>query len=236
MEDLVNDPKTALLVVDQQYDFQPGGALAVEKGDEIVAPIAELMRRFSQVILTQDSHPPHHISFASSFKGKKPFELLRMDEVEYGSVESAFSRETLMRYLKRAPFEHQVLWPDHCIRGTAGWKLDSRLPVEKAMLILQKGSNQICDSYSAFFENDGAPTGLTGYLRNRGINRLVIVGLAGDYCVHWTAKDAFREGMRVVYDESLTRFVNFPENRKDAVREDLKSRGAELRVLISAPL
>lgn len=207
LEDLSRDSCAVLVVVDQQYDFEPGGALAVTQGDEIVEPISDWMHRFQNVIVTQDFHPAGHISFASSYKNKKPFEHLRMDEVESGLVESSFSRDILIQYLKRTPQHEQVLWPDHCVQGTRGAEIDSRLPLHRAQLVIRKGIRRDCDSYSAFFENDGTSTGLAGYLRDRQIERVVLVGLAGDYCVAWSARDARSLGFEVFAPEHLTRNV-----------------------------
>ena len=205
---LALDPSAALLVVDQQYDFEPGGALPVPRGDEIAAPIADLMNRFQTVVVTQDSHPKGHISFASSYEHKKPFDILSLGDVEEGKVQSRFDRETLIRYLKSVPQHQQVLWPDHCITGSWGWKINSQLPLERAQLILQKGKRIDCDSYSAFYENDGTSTGLADWLRAKKIKKILVVGLAGDYCVAWSAEDAKREGFEVIVDKNLTRFIN----------------------------
>ena len=163
----------ALLVIDVQNDFCPGGALAVSEGDEIVAPINAMMDEFDAVILTQDWHPAGHSSFASSHDGKNPFDLVEM------------------------PYGPQVLWPDHCVQGTrgAGFHPDLRTDGD---LILRKGFRSAIDSYSAFFENDHqTPTGLKGYLDTRGIDRLTLVGLATDYCVRYSAVDAARLGFDV---------------------------------------
>lgn len=225
---LAEDASVALLAIDQQADFEPGGALPVAGGDEIAEPISEWMARFQTVVVTQDSHPLGHISFASSYVGKKPYDVLTMAEVKSGEIQSAFSQKTLEAYLSSVPQQQQVLWPDHCVIGTRGWFMDLRLKIERAHLILRKGTRLTCDSYSAFFENDGTATGLAQFLRARGIKSVVCVGLAGDYCVYWSAKDALREGFKVFYVEELTRFVNFPENSKTKALEDLRVRGVEL--------
>jgi len=204
---LSKDLRCALIVVDQQYDFEPGGALAVPRGDEIVEPIAELMLQFSNVIVTQDFHPRGHISFASSYKGKEPFEHLRLDEVEMGKIRSRFPRESLVNYLKRTPQHEQVLWPDHCVQETRGAEINRRLPMHRAQLVIRKGTRIDCDSYSTFFENDGTSTGLAGFLRDRQVERLVLVGLAGDYCVAWSARDAQALGFEVFAPEEFTRNV-----------------------------
>ena len=164
-----------LLVVDVQNDFCPGGALAVPGGDEVVAPIGHLMSRFSHVALTQDWHPPAHRSFASAHPAAAAFETV---EFPYGS---------------------QTLWPDHCVQDTPGAAFHPGLDVGRAQLVIRKGFRAAVDSYSAFFENDRlTPTGLTGYLRERGFSRLVLVGLATDYCVAYSAIDARRQGFDAV--------------------------------------
>ena len=163
----------ALLVIDVQNDFCPGGALAVPGGDEVVAPINAMMDQFDAVILTQDWHPAGHSSFASTHPGKSPFDLIEM------------------------PYGPQVLWPDHCVQGTEGAEFHKDLRTD-ADLILRKGFRPAIDSYSAFFENDRTtPTGLEGYLRTRGIETLTLAGLATDFCVHFSAVDAARLGFDV---------------------------------------
>ena len=160
----------ALIVIDVQNDFCPGGALAVPEGDAVVPVINAMMAQFESVILTQDWHPAGHSSFASSHPGKAPYELT---EMFYGA---------------------QVLWPDHCVQGSAGAAFHADLRTD-ADLILRKGFRPAIDSYSAFFENDRrTPTGLEGYLRSRGITDLTLVGLATDFCVHYSAVDAARLG------------------------------------------
>lgn len=199
---------TALIVVDQQIDFQPGGALPVKEGDLVVERICDLMHKFKTIVLSQDSHPKGHISFASSHEGKKPYDVLSLDDLNDPNFESQFSRNCLKNYLLSIPLQKQTLWPDHCVPGTPGWEFDPRLPVEKADLILRKGKRIDCDSYSVFQENDGLSTGLAGYLREKNINTLYVVGLAGDYCVNWSAYDAAQLGFKVIYDFALTRFVD----------------------------
>lgn len=163
--------REALVVVDVQYDFCPEGALAVEDGDAVVPVINDLVRRFEHVVLTQDWHPARHSSFASEHAGKAPFEIVSMS---YGE---------------------QVLWPDHCIQGTRGAEFHDGLDRTKAELIVRKGFRRDIDSYSAFYENDHVtPTGLSGYLRERGIERVALAGLATDFCVGFSALDAVREG------------------------------------------
>ncbi len=160
-------PTDALIVIDVQNDFCPGGALAVAEGDAVIGPIARVAPRFSHVLLTQDWHTPAHTSFASSHPGKKPFEQI---ELSYGP---------------------QTLWPDHCVQGTAGAEFHAALQIPQAELILRRGFRRAIDSYSAFFENDKTtPTGLSGYLRERGLTRCFFAGLAYDYCVGYSALDA----------------------------------------------
>lgn len=174
----------ALLVIDVQNDFCPGGALAVAEGDEIVAPINAMMGEFDAVILTQDWHPAGHSSFASSHDGKNPFDLVDM------------------------PYGPQVLWPDHCVKGTRGAGFHPELRTD-GDLILRKGFRSAIDSYSAFFENDHqTPTGLKGYLDTRGIDRLTLVGLATDYCVRYSAVDAARLGFNVTVRMGACRAID----------------------------
>lgn len=161
----------ALIVIDIQNDFCPGGALAVAGGDEIVPLVNRLIGEFDHVLLTQDWHPAGHSSFASSHPGKNPFETVEM------------------------PYGPQTLWPDHCIQGTRGADFHPDLEWTKAELVIRKGFRPAIDSYSAFFENDHqTPTGLAGYLRERGISDLTLVGLATDFCVAYSALDAVRSG------------------------------------------
>ncbi len=174
----------ALIVIDLQNDFCPGGALAVAGGDEIVAPINALMDQFSVVVLTQDWHPKGHSSFASSHKGAAPFSTAQM------------------------PYGDQTLWPDHCIQGSEGAAFHPALRTD-ADLILRKGMNPAIDSYSAFFENDRTtPTGLEGYLRTRGITSLTLAGLATDFCVAYSAIDAARLGFAVTVRADLCRAID----------------------------
>jgi nicotinamidase/pyrazinamidase len=174
----------ALVVIDVQNDFIPGGALAVAGGDEIVAGINALMDEFGAVILTQDWHPAGHSSFASRHPGRAPYEVIEM------------------------PYGPQVLWPDHCVQGTHGAEFHPLLRTD-ADLILRKGFRREVDSYSAFFENDHrTPTGLGGYLRERGIDSVTLVGLATDFCVNYSALDGARLGFRVTVREDLSRFID----------------------------
>lgn len=165
------DERTVLIVVDLQNDFCPGGSLAVAGGDEVVPVITALAQRFAHVVLTQDWHPVGHASFATSHPGKAPFE----------TVEMAYGR--------------QVLWPEHCVQGTAGAAFHPGLDLPQAQAIIRKGCRREIDSYSGFVEADRCTlTGLGGYLRERGILRTVIVGLATDFCVNWTAQDSAAAG------------------------------------------
>lgn len=167
-----HDSRTrALLVIDVQNDFIPGGALPVPGGDQIVPLLNQLGRHFERVVLAQDWHPAGHASFASSHPGKKPFEVI---ELSYGA---------------------QTLWPDHCIQGSQGAQLHPDLNIPHAQLIVRKGGNRQVDSYSAFTEADQrTPTGLAGNLREQGIDTLFVCGLALDFCVAWSALHARREG------------------------------------------
>ena len=166
--------RDVLLVVDVQNDFCPGGALAVPNGDEIVPVVNRLVRGFPHIVMTQDWHPPGHRSFASAHAGKAPFETV---EVEYGA---------------------QTLWPDHCVQGTSGAAFHPGLDLPQVELIVRKGYRAGIDSYSAFRENDRrTPTGLAGYLRERGFERITVCGLALDYCVFFSATDAREAGFDV---------------------------------------
>ena len=192
-----------LLLVDIQNDFCPGGALAVPRGDEIVPLVNRLARRFRHVVLTQDWHPRGHGSFASTYPGKKPYETI---EVAYGA---------------------QVLWPDHCVQGTRGADFRADLDVPHAELVLRKGYHREIDSYSAFVENDRkTATGLAGYLRERGLARVFIAGLALDFCVRYSAEDAHREGFSVVVVADACRGIDVAgsveETRRVLSRLDLR--------------
>jgi len=180
-------PTDALLVIDMQNDFLPGGALAVADGDAIIPGINALAAQFAHVILTQDWHPRDHISFAS-VHGKQPF----TDTIQ-------------------AVYGTQTLWPDHCIQGTHGAEIHPDVEIPHAELVLRKGFRRDIDSYSAFTENDGTtPTGLAGYLRERGFTRLFFTGLAYDFCVGFSAIAAARLGFESIAIEDLSRAVNLP--------------------------
>ncbi|HTO51437.1 MAG TPA: bifunctional nicotinamidase/pyrazinamidase [Burkholderiales bacterium] len=178
-------PKDALIVVDVQKCFLPGGSLAVGKGDEIVPLINAMAKRFQNVILTQDWHTAGHISFASTHAGKKPFDTVKL------------------------PYGTQVLWPDHCIQGTEGAELAPGLAISHAQLIIRKGHNDKVDSYSAFIEADGkTKTGLDGYLKSRGVASVYVCGLATDFCVAWSALDARKLGLNAAVIEDLCRGID----------------------------
>lgn len=193
----------ALVVIDVQNDFCPGGALAVPGGDEVVAAINDMMGEFDAVVVTQDWHPAGHSSFASSQTGKAPFETVEM------------------------PYGQQILWPDHCVQGSRGAELHSDLRAD-ADLILRKGFRPGIDSYSAFFENDRTtPTGLEGYLRARGISEVTFVGLATDFCVAYSALDAARLGFRANVRLDLCRAIDL-EGSLDAALADMRAAGVAL--------
>jgi len=178
-------PQDALIVIDVQNDFCPGGALAVADGDAVIGPILGVAERFEHVVLTQDWHTAGHSSFAFSHAGKKPFEQI---EVSYGA---------------------QTLWPDHCVQGTWGAEFHPVLKVTKAELILRKGFRKEIDSYSAFFENDRTTaTGLGGYLRERGLTRVFLAGLAYDFCVGYSALDARRLGLEAIVLRDACRAID----------------------------
>lgn len=174
-----------LIVVDVQNDFCPGGALAVPRGDEVVPLVNQLAARFRNVVLTQDWHAPGHLSFASNHPGRRPYETITV------------------------PYGRQILWPDHCVQGTRGAELHSALQIVHAGLVLRKGINAAIDSYSAFYENDRkTPTGLTGYLRERGLTRIFLAGLAFDFCVRFSAEDAHQRDFSVFVIEDACRGID----------------------------
>jgi nicotinamidase/pyrazinamidase len=200
---------TALVVVDLQPDFLPGGALAVGGGDEILQPIARLMETgpFAIIVATQDWHPPGHLSFASSHPDHAPLDVIEL----YGRP--------------------QVLWPDHCVQGTAGAELVGGMPWTRVSAIVRKGADPRVDSYSTFRNNwdpDGnrPPTGLAGFLKERGIHDVVLCGLARDYCVKWSAEDAAGAGFRTIALLDLSRAVD-PASDADVLR-DLQRAGVEI--------
>ncbi|WP_250464894.1 bifunctional nicotinamidase/pyrazinamidase [Caballeronia sp. GAFFF2] len=185
-----------LLVVDVQYDFMPGGALAVKEGDEVVPVINRLARAFSHVVLTQDWHPRSHVSFAANHEGRAPFDMMTM------------------------PYGEQVLWPVHCVQDTEGAALHRGLQLPHARLVIRKGHHEHVDSYSAFLEADRVtPTGLAGYLRDVGAKRVWVAGLATDYCVAWSALDARRAGFEVSVIEDACRAIDLDGSLDRAWRE-----------------
>lgn len=193
-----------LIVIDVQNDFCPLGNLAVAGGDEIIPVVNAIARRFSHVVMTQDWHPEGHSSFASSHPDKAPFTEIAM------------------------PYGPQTLWPDHCIQETAGALFRHDLDIPHTELIIRKGFRKDIDSYSAFFENDHkTPTGLAGYLRERGFRRVFCAGLAFDYCVRYSAEDAQAQGFDTVVIESATRAIDLNGSAEDT-RKAFKQIGVEL--------
>ena len=188
----------ALIVIDVQNDFCPGGRLAVTDGDAIIPQINALMAEFACVVLTQDWHPADHSSFAANHPGAEAFSLIEM------------------------PYGPQVLWPVHCVQGSAGAEFHTDLQTDAAQLIVRKGFRSGIDSYSAFFENDHkTPTGLEGYLRARGISKLTLVGLATDFCVAYSALDAAQLGFSVTLRESACRAIDLHGSLAEAKARSL---------------
>jgi nicotinamidase/pyrazinamidase len=176
---------SALIVVDVQNCFLPGGSLAVKEGDQIIPVINRIAKGFENVVMTQDWHTPHHVSFASTHEGKKPFEVIKL---AYGN---------------------QVLWPDHCVQGTEGAQIAKDISIPQAALVIRKGYHNEVDSYSAFLEADKEThTGLGGYLKERGIDTVFITGLATDFCVAWTAIDARHAGLTTYVVEDACRGID----------------------------
>ena len=202
MSELIPRGTDCLVLVDLQYDFMPGGALAVAWGDTLVPVANRLAERFAHVVVTQDWHPAGHSSFASQHPGHAPFESV---EMTYGA---------------------QTLWPDHCVQGTAGAELHRDLALDRADLILRKGHRSGIDSYSAFMENDHAtPTGLAGFLRERGFRRLFFAGLATDFCVAWSVLDARKAGFEAVILTDACRAIDLGGSL-DAAMADMRAAGA----------
>jgi len=200
-ENAVIDGGDVLIVVDIQNDFCPGGALAVPRGDEVVPIINRLAARFRNVVLTQDWHPRGHFSFASSHPGKKPYDTVA------------------------ASYGPQILWPDHCVQDSKGAAFHPTLHIPHAALVLRKGTHATIDSYSTFYENDRrTPTGLVGYLRERGFWRVFLAGLAFDFCVRYSAEDAQREGFTVFVVEDACRGIDV-DGSVAATRVSLAQRG-----------
>ncbi len=197
-------PRDVLLVIDVQNDFCPNGALAVPRGAEVVPVINELVHRFHHVVLTQDWHPRGHSSFASSHAGKQQFSQITL------------------------PYGPQTLWPDHCIQGSIGAQFHSSLAWSKAEMVIRKGFRPEIDSYSAFFENDKTtPTGLTGYLRERGFTRVFCTGLAFDYCVRYSAEDAHAQRFETFVIEDACRAIDM-DGSAQATRDSLNAQGIGL--------
>jgi nicotinamidase/pyrazinamidase len=199
----------ALLLIDIQPDFMPGGALPVGEGDLLVEPAANLVRSgiFETVVATQDWHPPDHISFASNHKGRLPFDQIDL----YGYP--------------------QTLWPDHCVQGSPGADIHIGVPLNSVSAIIRKGTDPLCDSYSAFRNNwnlrgERSPTGLAGFLRERGVRSVFVCGLARDFCVKWTAEDAADDGFATCVLWDLTRAV--APGSDDSTRDNLISRGVQI--------
>ena len=202
-------PRRALLVVDVQNDFLPGGSLPVPDGHEILAPLRTLMESgaFELIVATQDWHPRGHISFASTHDGHQPFDIVHL-------------------------YHHdQTLWPDHCVQGTHGARLHADLPWDKAASIIRKATDPEVDSYSALRNNWNPrgrrpPTGLSGYFKNHGVREVFICGLARDYCVRWSAEDAVRDGLRVTVIWDLCRSINPANDQR--LRHRLTTRGVKI--------
>ena len=194
-------PSDVLVAVDIQYDFLPGGALAVADGDSVIAPVNRLAAEFKNVVMTQDWHPADHVSFASTHEGAAPLETVQLS---YGT---------------------QVLWPDHCVWETRGAELSHELDIAHAQLVIRKGYNRAVDSYSGFQEADRRTrTGLAGYLRERGLERVFVVGLATDFCVAWTALDARDAGFETYVIEDATRGIDTAGSMRKAF-EDMDGAG-----------
>lgn len=202
----------ALLIVDLQNDFCPGGSLAVPGGDTVVPVINNIINRFSTVVATQDWHPPGHVSFASSHEGKSPFDTIRAGGVE------------------------QTLWPDHCVRGTEGARLHPGLDARNVGLILRKGAGADMDSYSAFFENDRTTsTGLSFYFKGLGIRTVYVCGLALDVCVYYTVMDGLGLGFSMVLVEDGCRGVDVPEGSVDTRMKAMRDGGALIQTSRDLP-
>jgi len=198
------NPKAALLIVDVQNDFCPGGALAVAEGDAVIAPVHRAAQHFDHILLTQDWHTPDHNSFASAHPGKKTYEQIEL------------------------PYGPQTLWPDHCVQGTPGADFHPALQLTRAELILRKGFRRAIDSYSAFFENDRTTaTGLAGYLRDRGLTRVFLAGLAYDYCVGYSALDARRLGLDAIILRDACRAIDL-NGSVAGIERDFAAAGVQL--------
>ncbi|MFP1632582.1 bifunctional nicotinamidase/pyrazinamidase [Zhengella sp. ZM62] len=197
-------PDTALLMIDIQNDFCPGGALAVGDGDAVVPVVNALQDRFGVRVLTQDWHPADHASFAANHEGKEPFSMTTM------------------------PYGPQVLWPVHCVQGSEGAAFHSDLKTDTADLIIRKGFRAAIDSYSAFYENDKTTrTGLSGYLRDRGVSHVVLTGLATDFCVYYSAIDAVRDGFSATLVTDACRAIDM-DGSLAAAMDDMRAKGVRI--------
>ena len=196
--------KTALLIIDIQNDFCPAGALEVAGGNEIISDINQEMKKYECVVLTQDWHPKGHSSFAMSHEGKNPLDVVEM------------------------PYGDQVLWPEHCVQGSQGAEFHCELNSDRANAVIRKGSNPLIDSYSAFFENDRTTaTGLDGYFKSLGIEKINLVGLATDFCVNYSAQDAAKLGYNVSVFEGMCRAIDLNGSLEQA-RIAMRESGVEL--------
>ena len=197
-------PSSALLIIDVQNDFRPGGSLEVPEGDAVIPVVNRVAREFPFVVATKDWHPEGHISFASRHEGKEPTDTVQVDGIE------------------------QILWPDHCVQGSTGAEFHPELDLRPINLVLHKGTKRELDSYSAFFENDKeTPTGLEFLLQGHGFERVFIVGLAEDVCVYFSAMDARKLNLETYVISDATRGVNVPEGALDSAREDMKNAGVQ---------
>jgi nicotinamidase/pyrazinamidase len=196
------DQNAALIIVDVQYDFLPGGALAVNRGDEVITPILQIIDQFKHVVATQDWHPAHHGSFAANHHGKNPGEIIDLFGLQ------------------------QVLWPIHCVQDSNGAKIHHDIPKEKIQKIFQKGTDPTIDSYSGFHDNGHKKsTGLGDYLKENKITKVYIAGLAADYCVKFTALDAIRDGFECVVLQDATKAVNLQPSDFDTAMQEMKNAG-----------
>lgn len=195
----------ALLLVDIQNDFLPGGALEVKQGDQIIPTVNELQPYFELVVATQDFHPADHGSFAANHSGKKPGEFIILEGLE------------------------QILWPVHCVQGTAGAEFAKALKMNQVATVVKKGLDKNIDSYSGFYDNGHKrSTGLTRYLKDKGVDRVFVTGLAADYCVKFTALDALKEGFKTVVVQDATRAVNLEEGDFEKAMDELQEKGATI--------
>jgi len=193
----------ALIIVDVQHDFLPGGSLPVPDGDQVIAVINELQSHFDLVVATQDWHPPDHMSFASNHEGRKPFEQIRLDGLD------------------------QVLWPDHCVQGSKGAEFPAGIELKRVEAIIRKGTDRHIDTYSGFYDNaHRKATGLAGYLRERGIRQVFVCGLAADICVYFTARDALAESFETFLIEDASRALDHADFAK--AKADIEARGGRI--------